>query len=114
MLNSGDVVDLDLGLPEGRVAGFRHPAVVASAQRILDGGPSVVFVVPLTSTLRAFHSEISIEPDDHNGLAALSSAQCQHLRAVSTGRITSTRGNVGVAVLAQIRETIAVLLDIMI
>jgi mRNA interferase MazF len=112
MLNSGDIVDLDLGLPEGREAGFRHPAVVASAQRILDAEPSVVFVVPLTSTLRDFHSEISIEPDDHNGLAALSAAQCQHLRAVSTGRIASTRGNVGVAVLAQIRETIAVLLDI--
>lgn len=112
MLNSGDVVDFDLGLPQGREAGFRHPAVVASAQRILDAEPSVVFVVPLTSTLRDFHSEITIEPDEHNGLATRSSAQCQHLRAVSTGRIASTRGNVGVAALLQIRETIAVLLDI--
>jgi mRNA interferase MazF len=112
MLNSGDVVDLDLGLPEGREAGFRHPAVVASAQRILDAEPSVVFVVPLTSTLRDFDSEITIESDEHNGLAARSAAQCQHLRAVSTGRIALPRGNVGVAALVQIRETIAVLLDI--
>ena len=37
-------------------------------------------VVPLTSTLREFHSEITIEPDDHNGLTARSAAQCQHLR----------------------------------
>jgi len=112
MLNSGDVVDLDLGLPQGREAGFRHPAVVVSAQRILSAAPSVVYVVPLTSTLRGFHSEITIEPDSHNGLAARSAAQCQHLRAVSTGRIVSTRGNIGAATLAQIRETIAVLLDI--
>lgn len=28
MLTSGDVVDLDLGLPSGREAGFRHPAIV--------------------------------------------------------------------------------------
>lgn len=112
MLNSGDVIDLDLGLPEGREAGFRHLAVVASAQRILDAEPSVVFVVPLTSTLRDFHSEITIEPDDHNGLDGTSAAQCQHLRAVSIGRIASTRGNVGAATLAQIRETVALLLDI--
>ena len=112
MLNSGDVVDLDLGLPQGREAGFRHPAVVVSAQRILSATPSVVYVVPLTSTLREFHSEITIEPDDHNGLAGTSAAQCQHLRAVSMGRIVSARGNIGAATLAQIRETIAVLLDI--
>jgi mRNA interferase MazF len=112
MLNSGDVVDLDLGRSQGREAGFRHPAVVVSAQRILGAEPSVVHVVPLTSTLRKFHSELTIEPDDHNGLAARSAVQCQHLRAVSTGRIVSTRGNIGAATLAQIRETIAVLLDI--
>jgi mRNA interferase MazF len=112
MLNSGDVVDLDLGLPQARKAGLRHPAVVVSAQRILSADPSVVYVVPLTSTLREFHSEIQIEPDDQNGLAGRSAAQSQHLRAVSTGRIASTRGNVGAAKLAQIRETITVLLDI--
>lgn len=62
MLSSGDVVDLDLGLPQGREAGFRHPAIVVSAQRILGAEPSVVYVVPLTSTLRGFHSEITIVP----------------------------------------------------
>jgi mRNA interferase MazF len=112
MLSSGDIVDLDLGLPQGREAGFRHPAVVVSAQRILSAEPSVVHVVPITSTLREFHSEITIEPDDHNGLTARSAARCQHLRAVSTGRIVSTRGNVGATTIAQIRETIAVMLDI--
>jgi mRNA interferase MazF len=93
MLTSGDVADLDLGLPQGPEAGFHHPAVVVSAQRILDAGPSVVYVVPLTSTVRGFHSEITIEPDGHNGLTVRSAAQCQHLRAASTGRIASTRGN---------------------
>ena len=112
MLNSGDIVDLDLGPLQGREAGFRHPAVVVSAQRILSAEQSLVHVVPLTSTLRQFHSEITIEPDDHNGLTVRSAAQCQHLRAVSTGRIVSSRGNVGATTLAQIRETVAVMLDI--
>ena len=112
MPTSGDVVDLDLGAPEGREAGFRHPAVLVTAQRILDAAPSVVHVVPLTSTIREFHSEIVIEPDAANGLDVASAAQCQHLRAVSPRRITGARGNVGVAVLRQLRETIAVILDL--
>lgn len=112
MPTSGDVVDLDLGIPEGREAGFRHPAVLVTAQRILASGPSVVHVVPLTTTLRGFHSEIVILADEANGLGRVSAAQCQHLRAVSPRRILAIRGNVGGAALAQIREMVAVILDL--
>ena len=112
MPTSGDVVDLDLGVPEGREAGFLHPAVLVTAQRILDATPSVVHVVPLTSTIRRFATEIVIDPDPTNRLPEASAAQCQHLRAVSPSRVTTTRGNVGPAVLAQLRDTIALLLDL--
>jgi mRNA interferase MazF len=112
MPTSGDVVDLDLGVPEGREAGIRHPAVLVTAQRILDAGPSVLHIVPLTTTIRRFHTEIVLEPDEVNGLDAVSAAQCQHVRAVSASRIIGVRGNVGRAVLAQVRETIAVILDL--
>lgn len=112
MLSSGDVVDLDLGMPEGREAGFRHPAIVVTGQRILDAEPSVVQVVPTTSTIRAFGSEVDIAPDVINGLGEPSTAQCQHIRAVSPRRVTAIRGNVGAVVLMQIRETIAVLIDL--
>jgi len=112
MPSSGDVVDLELGTPEGREAGFRHPAVLVTAQRILDAAPAVVHVVPLTTTIRGFHSEVVVEPDLTNGLDDASAAQCHHIRAVSPHRILSVRGNVGAAVLAQLRETIAVILDL--
>ena len=112
MPSSGDVVKLDLGVPEGRNAGFRHPAVIVTAQRILDATPSVIHVVPVTSTLRSFESEVVIEPDATNGLAVRSAAQCQHIRAVSSQRVAETLGNVGSAALLQVRETIAVLLDL--
>jgi mRNA interferase MazF len=111
MPNSGDVVDLDLGDPEGHEAGFRHPAVVVTAQRVLAASPSVIHVVPLTSTIRQFHSEVVLAPDGANGLSVESAAQCQHIRSVSPRRILEVRGNVGIAALAQIREVIAVLLD---
>ena len=112
MLTSGDVIDLDLGSPEGREPGFMHPAVLLSAQRILDLEPSVIQVVPLTSTIRGFHSEITIEADEANGLSQISAAQCQHIRAVSTRRVLDVRGNVGPSALAQLRETVALILDL--
>jgi mRNA-degrading endonuclease toxin of MazEF toxin-antitoxin module len=66
----------------------------------------------LTSTIRSFHSEVVIEPDPANGLVVPSAAQCQHMRAVSPGRIVEIRGNVGATALTQVRETIAVILDL--
>jgi mRNA interferase MazF len=112
MLTSGDVVEADLGKPVGREAGFPRPVVVVTAQVVLAQGPAVIHVVPLTSTRRGFRSEVDVEPDDVNGLEVSSAAQCQHVRAVSTGRLNEPRGNVGPATLLQIRETIAELLDV--
>jgi len=112
MLSSGDVLLLDLGQPQGREAGFQHPVVVVTAQRVLDAEPSVVHVVPLTSTIRGFHSEITIPADASNGLSTDSAAQCQHLRSVSPRRVIESIGNVGAVALTQIRETIAVMLDL--
>ena len=112
MLISGDVVDLDLGVPAPREAGFRHAAVVVTAQGILDAEPSVVQVVPLTSTLRGFVSEVEIDADSANGLEHTSAAQCQHIRAVAAGRIEAQRGNVGAACLVQIREVLGLIIDV--
>lgn len=111
MLSSGDVVELDLGLPVGREAGFAHPAVVVTAPRILDADPAVIQVVPLTSTIRPFRSEVPIEPDSANGLHTRSAAQCQHVRAVSTRRVSRVRGNLGPVTLNQVREALALIFD---
>lgn len=112
MLTSGDVVAVELGVPVGREAGYRHPAVVVTAQRLLDAAPSVVQVVPLTSTLRGFGSEVAIDADPRNGLERTSSAQCQHVRAVASARLGAPIGNVGRASLAQIREVLGLILDV--
>lgn len=112
MLTSGDVVDLDLGVPAGREAGFRHPAVVVTAQEILDESANVIQVVPITSTLRGFGSEVRVTADAKTGLNADSSAQCQHIRSVSVDRVESIRGNVGPATLSEIRQVLGLILDI--
>jgi mRNA interferase MazF len=112
MLTSGDVVDLDLGSPRGREAGLRRPVVVVTAQEILDESANVVQVVPLTSTIRPFGSEVAIAADESNGLVSDSAAQCQHIRSVSLERVESVRGNVGAATLAEIRDVLGLVLDI--
>lgn len=112
MLTPGDVIELDLGAPSDSEAGLVRPAVVVTATRILRGVPHVVQVVPLTRTLRHSGAEVVIEPDDHNGLGAPSSAQCQHVRAVATSRITKHAGNLGPVALQQVRNTLAVIFDL--
>jgi len=112
MLTSGDVVDLDLGSPRGREAGLRRPVVVITAQGILDESANVVQVVPLTSKIRSFGSEVEIQADETNGLEADSAAQCQHIRSVSVDRVESVRGNIGAAALSEVREVLGLILDI--
>ena len=112
MLTSGDIVDLELGSPGGREAGFARPAIIVSAQRILDHSPSVIQIVPLTTTVRGFDAEIEISPEPLNALTERSAAQCQHIRAVSPARVEGSRGNVGPVVLAQIRVVLSEILDI--
>lgn len=112
MRRCGDVQLADLGEPNGREAGFARPVVIVTAQLVLDQGPSVVQVVPLTSTIRGYRSEVTIEPDPSNGLDAESAAQCQRIRAIATERLREPLGNVGPQALAQIREIIVDLLDL--
>jgi mRNA interferase MazF len=112
MLTSGDVVELDLGVPTGSEAGLLRPAVVVTAQRVLTASPTVIQVVPLTRTLRGYSSEVTITADAINGLDADSTAQCQHIRAVATARVRQTLGNIGPVALAQVRDTLVVLLDL--
>lgn len=112
MLRAGDVVHLDLGLPTGSEAGLLRPAIVVTAGRVLVGEPNVVQVVPVTNTIRSSGAEVVIEPDEHNGLPQRSSAQCQHIRSVAVARVRHRAGEVGPVVLAEIRETLALLLDL--
>ena len=85
---------------------------MVTAQRVLDATPTVVQVVPLTSTVRGFASEVVIDADSTNGLNQRSAAQCQHIRAVAASRANHIRGNVGNVTVSQIRDLLGLILDI--
>ncbi|MGO1542855.1 MAG: type II toxin-antitoxin system PemK/MazF family toxin [Gulosibacter sp.] len=112
MLTPGDVVELDLGTPVSAEAELRRPAIVVTADRILRGRPNVVQVVPLTRTIRESGAEVIVDPDELNGLVAISAAQCQHIRSIAIERIGAQIGNVSPVLLRQIRNTLAIIVDI--
>jgi len=66
----------------------------------------------LTRTIRHSSTEVLIDPDEGNRLTATSSAQCQHVRSVATTRLHERTGNVGPVVLSEVRETLALLMDL--
>lgn len=87
--------------PQSRISPF---STLATFQRTIQ-------VVPLTTTLREWPSDIDVTAD---GLTEASAAQCHLVLTIAEQRIVNTDnyGNVGPVALVQIRQMIAVLLDI--
>ena len=108
-MNFGDVVIVDFGVPVGSEAGFLRPGVIVTADAFLRFRPTVVFVVPLTSTRRGFPSHVEIEPDSQNGLAHTSWALVEQLRAAAIERCGVAQGNVGPAVALQLLDILAMI-----
>ena len=108
-MNLGDVVMVDFGTPIGSEAGFVRPAVVTTADAFLRFHPTTVFVVPLTSTRRAFPSHVEVASDPTNGLSHTSWAQVELLRAVAVERCSQAIGNVGPAVVHQLLDLLRLL-----
>ena len=60
--------------------------------------------MPVTSRIRGYGSEVTIERDPGDGLEAISSAQCQHIRAIAIERLAEPIGNASPEVLRQMRD----------
>jgi len=103
-MNFGDVVMVDFGIPLGSETGFRRPGVVVTADAFLPFRPTMVFVVPVTSTRRAFPSHVEITADQTNGLQPTSWALVEQLRAVAVERCGAPTGNVGPVVTHQLLD----------
>lgn len=108
-MNTGDIVEVDFGMPVGSEAGFRRPGIVVTADAFLRLRPTTVFLVPLTSTRRTFPSHIEIEADRTNALQVTSYAPVEQLRAISVGRCGPPTGSVGQTVVHQILDVLAMI-----
>ena len=109
-MRAGDVVCCAFGTPGRGEPGFVRPAVVVTADEVLEFRQRAVVVVPCSTKRRGWLSEIDL--GDVAG-AELGVAQAHLPTTVSVDRIVeSTGSNVGPVVLGQIRELIADLLGL--
>jgi len=109
-LTAGAIALIDLGVPSGHEAGFARPTVIVTAQEALDANPRVLQVVPVTSKLRGYRTDVPLAAGS-SGLQSASVAQCQHIRSVSVARITEIVGQVSSVELRQMREVLGLLID---
>ena len=110
-MRAGDVVRIDFGVPAGSEPGFVRPAVIVTADAVLQAKPRTVHVVPVTSNVaRDLPTDTAVVAA---GLTLASVAQCHRCIVASTERLLGDGlGSLGASALAQIRVVFGDLLDI--
>jgi mRNA interferase MazF len=112
-MRAGDIVIIDFGTPQGSEPGFVRPAVVVTADAVLEFHPRTIHVVPITSNVdRRLPTEVEL---DDSVLPKRSVAQAHLAAVVSIARLIDpgvASSSVGPVTLAQIRDVIGDLLDI--
>lgn len=100
-MRSGDVYQVDFGSPLGSEAAFVRPAVVVTDDDVLDSISATFQVVPFTSTVRNWPTDVSSEWGE---------AQVHLVTTVSVLAVTELLGSVGPAKLIALREVLSDLL----
>jgi mRNA-degrading endonuclease toxin of MazEF toxin-antitoxin module len=104
-------VRVDFGVPLGSEPGFERPAVVLTADAVLEFAPRTMHVAPLTGNVeRRLPAEVVLDP---SATATPSAVQCHLATVIAAERIVATDlGSIGPVALAQVRAVLADLLDL--
>src|SRR5438067_3877948 len=89
----GEVWLVDLNPTRGHEQAGRRPAVIFSVNEFNTGPADLVFVVPITSTLRDLPTQVVIRPPE-GGIRVESAVLCEALRSVSRERLIQKWGKV--------------------
>lgn len=104
-MQRGDVYLADLGTPWGTEQGLDRPVLIVSANPFNTSGLELVWVTPLTTRGRRISLHVEVKPPD-GGLSKTSWVQCEHLRSVSTDRLTKRLGTLSVRVLDEVMRRV--------
>lgn len=107
----GDVWLVDFGEPLGHEQGWRHPALVVSADGLHDSPAALAIVVPMTRTRWGLPSHVEVEVGS-SGLDEVSYAKAEDVKSVSQRRLITRFGAVGAAVLADVGRALRLLLEL--
>lgn len=97
-MRSGDVYRIDFGSPLGSEAGIVRPAVVITDDDLLESISSTFQVIPFTSTVRNWPTDVSSEWGE---------AQVHLVTTVSSRATGEHLGSVGPAKLRALREVLS-------
>lgn len=105
LMQAGDVVRCDFGVPARGKPGFVRPAIVLTSDDVLEFRQHAILVVPCTTKRRGWLSEVDV--------TGFGVAQAHLPTTISVERIVETTDmNIGSVALQQIRELIADLLGL--
>jgi len=108
-VRAGDLVEIDFGTPLGSEPACTRPAVVVSADVVLQAEPRTFHVVPVTSNVsRRWVTDVPVA-----GPTLDSVAQVHLLTVAAVEALTGVDyGNAGSVALSQIRKLVVDLLDL--
>jgi mRNA interferase MazF len=98
---------VDLGQPIGHEAGAARPGLVVSDDPANTHG--LVVMCPITRARRGYPTHVEIERSG-SGLEVTSYVQTEHIRTVSTWRLTHRLGTVDLAALSSVERSLRFLL----
>lgn len=78
---------------EGREQAGARPVLIVSFDRLNQGPSGLVIVVPFTSRGKDLPLHVRVSPPE-GGLKVESWAECEHIRSISVGRLTSYLGEI--------------------
>jgi mRNA interferase MazF len=107
----GEIWTVDLDATRGHEQSGKRPALVVSASLFNQGPSGLVIVLPLTTRDKHIPTHIRITPPE-GGLPATSYIKCEDIRSVSTERLTRRWGVVSGATLAQVEDSLRILLEL--
>ena len=85
--------------------GCRRPVVIISGNTVNKFAPNVV-VCPLTTSIKNYHGDVIVEPNESNGLKKKSEILNIHVRSISKSRLKEYVGFISKSEISQTHEGI--------
>jgi mRNA interferase MazF len=107
----GEIWVVGLDPVRGHQQGGRRPALVLSADAFNHGPADLVVVVPITTKDKGIPLHVRVDRPE-GGIRAVSFIKCEDIRSLSKQRLVERWGRVSAAVLQDVEDRIAILLNL--
>ena len=94
MVSPDELWIVDFGEPYPGEPAHHRPALVVGPIGLFGPDFPFVFVIPLTTSARGLSLHVEVDPSSTSGLDAISYAQCELLRSVSSRRLVHRMGTI--------------------